>query len=188
MPAGPHHSTLSDDDLLLHYRRTGDAEWLGHLLQRYTVLLLGVAMKYLKDKDGAHDAVQAVFLKALTHLPVGEIQNFKGWLYIITRNYCLQYLRDHRYKAGEEALERLPGVESDGNEEAILREQSLTNLESAIGELAEEQRISVTLFYLQKISYADITARTGYSFAQVKSYIQNGRRNLKLILQKRLNG
>src|SRR4028119_913142 len=106
MPAGPHHNTLSDDDLLLHYRRTGAAEWLGWLLQRYTVLLLGVGMKYLKDKDAAHDAVQAVFLKALTHLPQGEIQNFKGWLYILTRNHCLQQLRDRHHLAGEEVLER----------------------------------------------------------------------------------
>jgi RNA polymerase sigma-70 factor (ECF subfamily) len=188
MPAGPHHSTLSDDDLLLHYRRTGDAEWLGRLLQRYTVLLLGVAMKYLKEKEAAHDAVQAVFLKALTHLPSGEIQNFKGWLYILTRNYCLQHLRDHHHTGGGEVLERLPDTDSDGKKEAILREQSIENLETAIGELGEEQRISVTLFYLQKMSYADITARTGYSFAQVKSYIQNGKRNLKLILQKRLDG
>ena len=186
MPAGPHHSTLSDDDLLLHYRRTGDAEWLGRLLQRYTVLLLGVAMKYLKDKDAAHDAVQAVFLKALTHLPQGEIQNFKGWLYILTRNHCLQSLRDAHHLAGEEVLERLPGAHSDDREEALLREQSLATLEEAVRELGEEQRVAVTMFYLQKQSYADITARTGYSFAQVKSYIQNGKRNLRLILLKRL--
>ena len=186
MPAGPHHSTLSDDDLLLHHRRTGEGEWLGWLLQRYTVLLLGVAMKYLKDKEAAHDAVQAVFLKALTHLPAGEIQNFKGWLYILTRNHCLQHLRDHRYTAGDEMLERLPGAEDGGKEEAMLREQSLSSLEDAMQELGEEQRVAVTMFYLEKMSYADITARTGYSFAQVKSYIQNGKRNLKIILQKRL--
>ncbi len=186
MPAGPHHSTLSDDDLLLHYRRTGDAESLGRLLQRYTVLLLGVAMKYLKDKDAAHDAVQAVFLKALTHLPQGEIQNFKGWLYILTRNFCLQSLRDTHHLAGDEVLERLPGAQDNSREEALLREQSLSTLEAAVQELGEEQRAAVTMFYLQKLSYADITARTGYSFAQVKSYIQNGKRNLRLILQKRL--
>lgn len=186
MPAGPHHSTLSDDDLMLHYRRTGDAEWLGRLLQRYTILLLGVAMKYLKDKDAAHDAVQAVFLKALTHLPSGEIQNFKGWLYILTRNHCLQNLRDGHHLAGEDVLDRLPGAEDNGREEALLREQNLSTLEEAIRELGEEQRAAVTMFYLRKMSYADITARTGYSFAQVKSYIQNGKRNLRLILLKRI--
>lgn len=188
MPAGPHHSALSDEDLLRQYRRTGDAEWLGRLLQRYTVLLLGVALKYLKDKEAAQDAVQAVFLKALTHLPHSEIQNFKGWLYILTRNYCLQQIRDHHYSAGEEALSRLQGEEDTAKTEHLLREQSLTSLEEAIGELSEEQRVSVSMFYLQKLSYADISARTGYSFAQVKSYIQNGKRNLKIILLKRLGG
>jgi len=186
MPAGPHHSALSDDDLLLHYRRTGDAEWLGRLLQRHTVLLLGVAMKYLADRDAAQDAVSAVFLKALTQLPAGDIHNFKGWLYILTRNHCLQILRDARHHAPPEALEALPGAASSDMEEALLREQTLEELEHAIGELGDEQRISVSLFYLQKMSYADITARTGYSFAQVKSYIQNGKRNLKNILLSRL--
>ncbi len=55
---------------------------------------LGVALKYLKDRTQAEDAVQQVFLKALTHLPQEEILNFKGWLYVLMRNHCLQQLRD----------------------------------------------------------------------------------------------
>ena len=78
---------LSDEELLAMYRQEQNNEWIGYLLERYTLLLLGVAMKYLKDKEQAHDAVQQIFLKALVHLPNGEIQNFKGWIYVLMRNH-----------------------------------------------------------------------------------------------------
>ena len=179
------HSTLSDEDLIRHFRTSGDNNWLGILLQRYTMLLLGVAMKYLKDKDAAQDAVQQIFLKTLTHLPAGEIGNFKGWLYILMRNHCLQHLRDHVYHAPEEAIQWVPG-EPDRKEEAMERELTLTEMEAALDELAAEQQACVRAFYLQHKSYQRIMDETGFSFAQVKSYIQNGKRNLKIILSRRI--
>ena len=180
----PPHSHLSDDDLLRTYRRTGDNAWLGHLLQRYTVLLIGVAMKYLRDKEAAHDAVQQIFLKSLTHLPAGEIGNFKGWLYVLMRNHCLQKLRDQKYFAADEVLSMIP-AEADALEALRQKELTLTELQDALGQLSPDQRICVDAFYLQRKSYQGIMAETGYSFAQVKSHIQNGKRNLKIILTRR---
>ena len=181
MTHSKHHKKLSDEELLLAYRRSGDSTWLGHLLERYTLLLLGVAMKYLKDKDAAHDAVQQIFLKTLTHLPSGEIGNFKGWLYVILRNHCLQQLRDKVHHSGDEALQAVP---ADVDEIEALRRQELTlaELQEAIKELAPDQQRCIDAFYLQRKSYHQIMAETGYSFAQVKSYIQNGKRNLKIML------
>src|SRR4051812_8170389 len=95
---------MTDEQLLLAWRTNGDNKWLGHLLQRYTALLLGVALKYLKNREQAEDAVQQVFMKVLTHFPKEDILNFKGWLYILMRNYCLQQLRDKTYNADEETL------------------------------------------------------------------------------------
>lgn len=175
------HTRLTDEELLLTYRKSGDKEWLGYLLQRYTVLLLGVAFKYLKDKAQAEDAVQQVFLKALTHLPKDEIANFKGWLYILMRNYCLQQLRDQSYHTDDEALVQLSVSETD-MEEMRRHEHTLQQMNEALTLLNEEQRKSITLFYLEKYSYEQIIEHTGYSFMQVKSYIQNGKRNLKTIL------
>ena len=100
----PRHPNLSEDALIALYRQSGEVEWLGELLQRHTVLLLGVALKYLKEGEAAADAVQSVFLKALTRFPEGEIQNLKGWLYILLRNHCLQVLRDKQRHLPEEAL------------------------------------------------------------------------------------
>jgi RNA polymerase sigma-70 factor (ECF subfamily) len=155
------------------------------LLQRYTLLLLGVAIKYLKDKEQAQDAVQQVFMKALTHLPEGPIQNFKGWLYILTRNHCLQQLRDKQYFADDAVLQNVSSQQTD-REELILKDLTLKQMNIALQELSEEQRKAIVLFYLQKQSYEQIMQQTGFNFAQVKSYIQNGKRNLKLLLLKKL--
>jgi RNA polymerase sigma-70 factor (ECF subfamily) len=148
------------------------------------VLLIGVAMKYLKDKEAAHDAVQQIFLKSLTHLPQGEIGNFKGWLYVLMRNYCLQQLRDKVYLASDESLNTVQ-ADADHKEELRQRELTLAEMQEALKELGAEQRACVAAFYLHKKSYNQIMEETGYSFAQVKSYIQNGKRNLRIILIQR---
>ncbi len=185
LPQSQLHSNLTDEDLLRHYRSSGNNTWLGILLQRYTLLLLGVAMKYLKDKDAAQDAVQQIFLKALMHLPQGEIQNFKGWLYILMRNHCLQLLRDKTRLADEETLQFI-AASPDTKEELLLHEATLEQMEEALCGLAGEQKICVAQFYLQKQSYQQIMEATGFTFAQVKSHIQNGKRNLKIVLEKKL--
>jgi RNA polymerase sigma-70 factor (ECF subfamily) len=132
------------------------------------------------------DAVQQVFEAALTHLPTEPILNFKGWLYILMRNHCLQQLRHKTYTAGEELIEALPYDIGTGTEEAHQLEHTLQQMTEAIELLSEEQRSTITLFYLQRHTYEQIIERTGYTFMQVKSYIQNGRRNLKTILSKKL--
>jgi len=179
------HTQLTDEQLLAGYRAGGDNKWLGYLLQRYTTLLLGVAMKYLKDKSQAEDAVQQVFIKALTHLPKEEIINFKGWLYILMRNHCLQQLRDKPHHTDDTLLAEVPQTETD-KEELQWQEHTLQQMNEAIEELNDEQKKTVVLFYLQHNSYEQIIGKTGYTFMQVKSYIQNGKRNLKSILLKKL--
>lgn len=177
------HKDLSDEELIFSFRKSSDNALLGVLLQRYTLLLLGVAIKYLKDKTAAEDAVQHVFLKAITHLPKENIQNFKGWLYILMRNYCLQQLRDKQHHADDGLLTYIPAAE-ENKDERIWKETTIEKMQDAILLLEEQQRRCITLFYLQKQSYKQIMEQTNYTFEQVKSYIQNGKRNLKLILTK----
>jgi len=158
--------------------------WLGYLLQRYTTLLLGVALKYLKDKQMAEDAVQQVFLKALTHLPKEKINNIKGWLYILARNHCLQQLRDRHKYTDDNLLVNVPNADED-HDDIKWKEHTLEQLNESIGMLNEEQRKTISLFYLKMYSYEQIIEQTGYTFMQVKSFIQNGKRNLKTILLKK---
>jgi RNA polymerase sigma factor (sigma-70 family) len=178
---------LTDQELLQRYYKDGNSDLLGILLQRYTLLLFGVGMKYLKDEEEAKDAVQHVFLKVLTELPKYRVEYFKSWLYMIARNHCLMKLREKGH-IKVEIDERMVVVkdESDIQTSHAEKERMLTSMAEAVEELAEEQRTCITMFYLQKKSYQEIVSNTGFSMMQVKSYIQNGKRNLKIILQRRL--
>lgn len=172
----------SDEELLKYYLDTGDNQWLGVLLQRHTVLLLGVAIKYLKDKERASDAVQQVFLKVLVSIPEGGVQNVKGWLYILMRNYCFQQLRDKKYMQSDEVLQQTEAKPTPDIAEMYRQEQEIDRLKAAINQLDDGQQECIRMFYLNKKSYQQIMEEKGYSFMQVKSYIQNGKRRLKTIL------
>ncbi|MBY0481924.1 MAG: sigma-70 family RNA polymerase sigma factor [Chitinophagaceae bacterium] len=176
---------ISDQDLLEKFKRDQDSQWLGILFQRYTLMLLGVCMKYLKNEEAAKDAVQQVFLKAITELQKYQVDYIKSWLYTIARNHCLMQLRDktHLLSVSEEMnLSEAPLLQVT----AIEKEQTFIVLEQSINELNAPQKTCVTLFYLQKRSYQEIVDSTGFSLLQVKSYIQNGKRNLKLIVTQKL--
>ena len=176
---------MSDEELISQFRRSGDNQWLGCLLERYTMLLLGVGLKYLKDRAQAQDAVQQVFIKAITHFPKEDIRNFKGWLYILMRNHCFGVLRNVSYNAPEEVLANMAEPEQKTREELIGDEVMRLQMMEALETLSEEQASCVRLFYLERRSYKEIMEQTTFTFEQVKSYIQNGKRNLKIALLKK---
>jgi RNA polymerase sigma-70 factor (ECF subfamily) len=177
---------ITDAELLELYYADKNQEWIGILLERYTLLLLGVCMKYLKDENEAKDCVQQIFLKVLTEVGKYRIDYFKSWLYMVAKNHCLMRLRDKGSKTAKELNDNQAiALESD-RQELIANEKTYDLLEQSLQELSEEQRQCVILFYLKKNSYQQISEKTGYSPMQVKSYIQNGKRNLKLLLDKKI--
>lgn len=179
------HHDISDQELLEKFYSDHDNQWLGIVLQRYTMLLLGVCMKYLKNEEEAKDAVQQIFLKAITELAKYKVVYLKSWLYMVARNHCLMKLRDKNIFIPVEEKTALTAVETDKKELAD-KELTLTLLETSLKELNSEQKTCVTLFYMQKKSYQEIVDTTGYSLLQVKSYIQNGKRNLKMLVEKKM--
>jgi RNA polymerase sigma-70 factor (ECF subfamily) len=181
----PDHT--SDSSLLESFYNTGDNRWLGLLLQRYT-LLLGVCMKYLKDEDEAKDTVQQIFLKVITELHKYRVEYFKSWLYMVARNQCLMRLRNRNGRAVRELTESLFLTEPENNiAELAERDAVLALMEASLEELNADQRACITLFYLQKKSYNEISEQTGYTLLQVKSHIQNGKRNLKMLVEKKMH-
>ena len=176
---------IDDNDLLIKFYADKNNEWLGILLQRYTLLLLGVCMKYLKNEEEAKDGVQQVFLKAITELHKYKVDYFKSWLYMVAKNHCLMKLRDKGKYPLEinEQLLATPDVTED-KINFIKKDKVLTQLENALQQLNVEQQQCVTLFYIDKKSYQDITEQTGFSLLQVKSNIQNGKRNLKIMMER----
>lgn len=176
---------MTDAELLELYYTDKNQEWIGILLERYTLLLLGVCMKYLKDETEAKDCVQQIFLKVLTQVGKYRIDYFKSWLYMVAKNHCLMKLRDKGKGVKELNENHGSHTEADKNE-LLATEQTYDLLEEALNELGEEQRQCVILFYLKKNSYQQICEKTGYSLMQVKSYIQNGKRNLKILIDKKM--
>ncbi len=179
---------IEDKELLDKYYSEGDNQWLGILLQRYTLLLLGVCMKYLKNEEDAKDSVQQIFLKAVTEVQKYRVGYFKSWLYMIAKNYCLMKIRDRQGKIPVELTDKMifEEQEQDQKSKMIEKDNTLNLVEEGLKELNEEQKLCVTLFYLQKKSYNQIVDTTGFNLMQVKSFIQNGKRNLKLIVEKKL--
>jgi RNA polymerase sigma-70 factor, ECF subfamily len=181
----------TDEQLVARYTRTHDKEIIGILYERYTHLLFSVCYKYLGNDADAEDTVMLVFEKLFDQLKKSEIQNFKSWIYTITKNECLMQLRrkkpserlveDNLKKLDSELMETMlpEHLLSDGNGEHRIR-----YLESAIEVLSSEQKQCIELFYLNEKSYREVEQITGYSYNEVKSHIQNGKRNLKQMMER----
>lgn len=178
---------MADPELIAQYKATGDSAFVGELFERYSVPIFAICRKYNKDEDEAKDAAMEVFEYLLQELRKYEIQNFKSWLARATSNFCLMRIRKTRtiegkaeeFKKNEMALVE-SGADLHPESEATEKELELQRLEAALGELNEEQKTCVELFFLQGKSYEEIAQLTGYNYNQVKSYIQNGKRNLKI--------
>ena len=182
------YSHLTDQELLDRFYADHNNEWLGILLERYVLLLFGVCMKYLKEEEAAKDSVQQIFLKAITELRKYKVIYFRSWIYTISRNYCLMQLRDKQIKIPESVAEKLASPdEGPAINNHIEKEQLLQLMDDSLQELNEEQKQCIILFYLEKKSYQEIADAKGFSMMQVKSHIQNGKRNLKILLDKKLN-
>ena len=179
---------IDDKELLDNFYSDHNNEWLGELLPRYTLLLFGVCMKYLKNEEDAKDCVQQIFLKAINELHKYKVEYFKSWIYMIAKNHCLMKLRD-KGKYQVEITERMAAKPDTSEDKNLLieKDNTLSELQYSLKELNHEQQLCITLFYLEKKSYTEIALQTGYSMMQVKSNIQNGKRNLRLLLEKKIN-
>jgi RNA polymerase sigma-70 factor (ECF subfamily) len=180
----------SDATLLDLYKKNKDSKWLGILFERYTLLVFGVCMKYLKQVNDAQDATQQVFEKAFSEIQKYDVVYFKSWIFSIAKNHCLMQLRGKGHQTvlfesfPENMLERTDSQVSPIQNENWLEQQS-AELNQALQELSNDQKICIELFYFQKLSYKEIEQKTGYTFQQVKSHIQNGKRNLRIILEQK---
>ena len=177
----------SDKELLVAFKTTGDINHLSNLYQRYMDLVFGVCLKYFKDTERSKDAVMDIFDELNTKLRLHEVDNFKGWLHVLARNYCLMQLRSPRNLKTTEFNPVFMYSEQNThlNGEALEKEENFKKLEQCIDILPEEQKQSVMLFYLEKKCYNEIAVITGFDWNKVRSYIQNGKRNLKLCLEEK---
>jgi RNA polymerase sigma-70 factor (ECF subfamily) len=177
--------TMTDEALLLKYKEAYDIKVVGMLYDRYMSMVYGVAMKYLKDREESRDAVMQIFEKLVETLKSHEVQHFKSWLYVTARNHCLMQLRSSKGRRFTEIDEHFMESEAAVHlEDEPEIEVNIVKLEKCMDELGDEQKRCVQLFYLKQKCYKEIVSLTGYDDNKVKSYIQNGKRNLKICMER----
>ena len=183
------YNQYSDLELIAEYKNTENKLFIGILYKRYSHLVLGLSLKYLKNEDEAKDAVMQIFEKLFKDLLKHQIEFFKSWLYTYSKNFCLMIIRTRQSKLKKEIelennadlfMETESGLHLNKAEE---KEKQFVALENAINDLKDEQKKCIDLFYLKEKSYVEIAEITGFTINEVKSYIQNGKRNLKIKLE-----
>ncbi len=178
---------LTDAELIAAYKNSGDARYVSTLYQRYMELVFGVCLKYLSDSEKSKDAVMEIYQQLLQKLRQHEVEHFRGWLQVLARNYCLMQLRSTR---------NVKTVEFDGAfmqsvqpehlaNEVFEKEETLDKLEACIEALPPEQKKAIRLFYLEQKCYNEIADITANDWNKVRSYIQNGKRNLKICMEQK---
>jgi RNA polymerase sigma factor (sigma-70 family) len=177
--------SLTDAELISLYKKTNDLKVLGQLYQRYMDLVYGVCLKYLKESERAKDAVMNIFEELMVKLKKHEVENFKSWLYQVAKNHCLMQLRTPRnfktVELPESLMQSGENVHLDG---VLEKEENLQRLEYCLTTLSADQRKAVQLFYIEGKCYNEIVELMGQEWRQVRSHIQNGRRNLKICMEK----
>jgi len=184
-------SDLSEKELIIEYQNSGIVSIPGILFDPYVHLVFGICMKYLEDEDESKDAVMHIFENVVKDLKTHNIDNFKNWLYKVSKNHCLKVIRrrkqDKRYfdiTKGEVSpnfmdFEDRMSLLIDGDE---TKKKSYLN--DAIEGLSDDQKKCILLFYFEDKSYKEIVDITGFPLSKVKSYVQNGKRNLYNKLRK----
>jgi len=182
---------LTDEELVTLYKENGDRDIIGELYRRYAHLMMGVCIKYLKKEAESQDALMHVFEKLFDYLKTYEIGHFKSWFYSVTKHHCLFLLKKNKeypqeddilvWKSPKEFVEFGDDLTLSGRLEKADQTQGLME---AMEKLNKEQRICVELFYLKEKSYQEVQDITNFTYKQVKSFIQNGKRNLRIILSK----
>ena len=177
--------SLTDAELITLYKESEDLTVLGELYQRYMELVYGVCLKYFKEPETAKDSVMQIFEELVSKLKKHEVENFRGWLHQVAKNHCLMQLRTPKNLKTVEFKTDLVQNEENVHLNGVLeKEENFKKLEQCMGTLTGDQQQAIRLFYLEEKCYDEIVEITGKDWNQVRSFIQNGRRNLKICMEK----
>jgi len=177
-------SAQNDTELVEQYKSAGDINVLGELYGRYMELVYGVCLKYFKEPEEAKDAVINIFEELVTKLKKYDVTNFKSWLYQLSKNHCLMKIRSGKSKPTMVDVDIMHLEENNHLDNVSEKEEQLNGMENCIEQLPAEQKQAIQLFYLREKCYKEIADLTETDINKVRSSIQNGRRNLKICMEK----
>lgn len=175
----------SDEELLFEYKATNNSQYFGVLYNRYIPLIYGLCLKYLQEEENAQDAVMDIFENLAGKINNYEIKLFRTWVYSVAKNHCFQVLEKNKRELTIDFNTQI--MESDQVLSLLdeLKDEERENiLKNCIEKLPDPQRISILSFFMENMSYAEVVDHTGFNLKSVKSYIQNGKRNLKICMER----
>lgn len=177
---------LSDQDLVIAYEKSANKNIISEIFRRYGKLIYGVNLKYLKNTQDAEDILMHTFESLPLKMAKSDIKHLKNWLYTVTKNECLLFIRKRKPNDTiDHTLLLKANTDHEDLEAIFIKDEQLNLLEKAILRLKAEQKTCIELFYLKRFCYEEVAEKTGFELKKVKSYIQNGKRNLKLILEEK---
>ncbi len=177
--------SLSDEELLARYGETRDLTTLAVLYTRHSEMVYYVCLRYFKESERSKDAVMQLFEELVHKIPKQAIKDFPKWLYVVAKNHCLMALRANKQQfviPVDNFVEFSVNLHQDEN--YAEKEERLSLLESCMDKLPAKQKVTVDLFFLQEKCYKEVAELSGYNLNEVKSFIQNGKRNLKICMEK----
>lgn len=180
-------SANTDHELIVQFKSTGNLDILGELYQRYMDLVYGVSLKYLKQPEDAKDSVMNIFEELVIKLRKHQVENFKSWLYQVTKNHCLGRLRSRKIIHVNIELTTVQFQENVHLDDVHQKEENFQHMEYCLMRLEPQQRQVIEMFYKLDKCYREISDETGLEPGKVRSYLQNGRRNLRICMEKQLN-
>jgi RNA polymerase sigma-70 factor (ECF subfamily) len=183
-----HVRKLSDEEIISLYKEKQWTSCIDELYQRYSHLVFGVCLKYVKQIENAEDITLSLFASLTQKLLQHQVQHFKSWIYVSARNSSLMFLRANKMNLELKEDDVLYDDSDQRLDEKLEKDELIESLIMVFEELKEEQRLCIQLFYLQKKSYEEVSTITHFTLKEVKSHLQNGRRNLKILLEKRKEG
>lgn len=181
---------MSEDELLEAYKNSEDLNYLGELYQRKSVMISSICVKYMDRIEDAEDAAVEIFEILKKDLLKHEVQNLNGWLFSVTRNHCYKKLNKFKREGAvlmddEKSLNHFVESNTDEDlEDKMLKEAEIELMEEAIKHLKDDQQLCIELFYLKQMSYKEIEDETNLDLKKIKSHIQNGKRNIKIWMEK----
>ncbi|MFT5166932.1 MAG: RNA polymerase sigma factor (sigma-70 family) [Saprospiraceae bacterium] len=185
-----HLETYSDEDLLVNIHSKDGHKSAGELYKRYAHLVNGICMKYLKNSANSNDVMMDIFEKFLKNPPIGDVLSFKKWLFTVTKHECLTFLRNSKRSEGQEEQWKDFEKKSENfmeNEDVWSlnnKTSDVTVVQDALKQLKEPQQVCLQLFYVEGKSYKEIEEKTDFDLNQIKSHLQNGKRKLKLLVER----
>jgi RNA polymerase sigma factor, sigma-70 family len=176
---------VDDHELIAKYKETEDQQYLSDLFKPYMTLVYGSCLKYFKNVHEAEDAVMDVYERLVSKVLTSDIRYFKSWLYMVTRNHCLEKLRKESTHAAKISEAELMHYQDQFHPDNVDKEKEAVFVTQCIENLNENQKECINLFYFKKMSYLDISQKIDISVGSVRSRIQNGRRNIKICMERK---